>query len=440
MPTSRQGTTQIPYGKSRSFVTVFAFAQSVNLESRGPIDNVAPMFFNTVFMAFRELRANLLRTSLTCLGMIIGVAAVITVVAVMQGVSAQVMGDLSSMARNLIVIVPKREPGQDRRIQFKISDADAIRQEIAGAQIVAPIAENARMFSANGHEHETEVDGSTNALFEIRNWQMALGRRFTNTEINNASTVCVLGQMVRKELFGLQNPVGAIIRSGTFSCRVVGVMAVSAHSFITSDVDDVVIMPILTYQRRLSGNSDVNLINVMTPTTGQISGAISDITRLLRERRGITPERKDNFRVVDIRDEVKTLDSVGYKLSLAVGGVAAISLVVGGIGIMNVMLVAVTERTREIGIRMAVGAEQNDVLLQFLVEAVVLSLAGGIAGALLGFGGAAAIGSALNVPVYISAEILALGLGVPVMIGVLFGFFPALRASRLDPIDALRFE
>ena len=267
-----------------------------------------------------------------------------------------------------------------------------------------------------------------------------LGRQFTNTELNNASTVCVLGQMVRKELFGLQNPVGAIVRSGTFSCRVVGVMTASAHSFITSDVDDVVIMPILTYQRRLSGNSDVNLINVMTPTTGQISGAISDITRLLRERRGITPERQDNFRVVDIRDEVKTLDSVSYKLSLAVGGVAAISLVVGGIGIMNVMLVAVTERTREIGIRMAVGAEQKDVLLQFLVEAVVLSLAGGVAGALLGFGGAAAIGSAINVPVYISAEILALGLGVPTMIGVLFGFFPALRASRLDPIEALRFE
>lgn len=398
------------------------------------------MFFNTVFMAFRELRANLLRTSLTCLGMIIGVAAVITVVAVMQGVSAQVMGDLASMARNLIVIVPKREPGQDRRIQFKLSDVDAIRKEISGAQVVAPIAANSLLFSANGHEHETEVDGSTNELFEIRNWQMALGRRFTTTEINNASTVCVLGQMVRKELFGLQNPVGAIIRSGTFSCRVVGVMAVSAHSFITSDADDIVIMPILTYQRRLAGNNDVNLINVMTPTTSRISGAISDISSLLRERRGITPDRQDNFRVVDIRDEVKTLDSVGYKLSLAVGGVAAISLVVGGIGIMNVMLVAVTERTREIGIRMAVGAEQKDVLMQFLVEAVVLSLTGGIAGGLLGFAGAAAIGAAINVPVFVSLEVLALGLGVPTMIGVLFGFFPALRASRLDPIDALRFE
>ena len=217
---------------------------------------VAPIFFNCIFMAFRELRANVLRTSLTCLGMIIGVAAVITVVSVMQGVSRQVMQDVSEMAHNLIVIVPRREPGQDRRIQFKLDDVDAIRAQVQGAAFVAPSAENYLMFSANGHEHETDVEGTTIDMFTIRSWKLALGRGFTQPEVNNGATVCVIGQTLRKELFGLQNPIGATIRSGPFGCRVVGVLAVIGHSFITSDADDLVSMPISTFHKRLAGNTD----------------------------------------------------------------------------------------------------------------------------------------------------------------------------------------
>lgn len=398
------------------------------------------MFLNCVSMAFRELRANLLRSTLTCLGMIIGVAAVIMVVSVMQGVSRQVMDDVSAMARNLIVVVPKREPGQDRRVPFKREDADAIAAEIQGASAVAPIAENFLVFSANGHEHESDIEATTNTLFGIRNWQMAFGRRFTDAEVNNGATVCILGQTVRKELFGNQNPVGATVHSGSFSCRVIGVIATIGHSFVTSDADDMIVLPITTFHKRLAGNTDVQMINVMTQSSGQITPSIAVITDLLRQRRGIIGLRADNFRVVDIREEMKTLNSIAFKLSLTVGGVAAISLLVGGIGIMNIMLVAVTERTREIGIRMAVGALESDVLLQFLIEAVILSLAGGAAGATLGFLGAIGIGNMISVPVTLTLEVLAFGLGVPMLIGIVFGFFPALRASRLDPIDALRFE
>jgi putative ABC transport system permease protein len=193
-------------------------------------------------------------------------------------------------------------------------------------------------------------------------------------------------------------------------------------------------------QRRIDGNNNVDDIFVMAQSARQTTPVINAITLLMRERRGITGDRQDNFRVVDIREQVKTLDSIGFQLTLTIAGVAAISLVVGGIGIMNVMLVAVTERTREIGIRLAVGAQQSDVLLQFLVEAVVLSLVGGITGATLGFLGAMAIGGAIGVPIFVTFEVVALGFGVPTLIGIAFGFFPALRASRLDPIEALRYE
>jgi putative ABC transport system permease protein len=398
------------------------------------------MFLNTILMALRELRANLLRTSLTALGMIIGVAAVIVVVSVMQGVSRQVMDDVEAVARNMIIVQPRREPGQDRRVPLRLGDVEAIRNSINGLAGVAPQSSDYLMVSALGREYQTEVSGVTLEMFPIRNWKIGLGRNFTRAEINIGSTVCLLGDTPRKELFGNLNPVGATLRSGTFNCEIIGTIARSANSFVVNDADDMVIMPLAAFQRRLDGNSNVDAIFVMAQSKNQITPAVEAITRLMRERRGITGDRKNNFRVEDIREQVKKLQSIGFQLALTVAGVAAISLVVGGIGIMNVMLVAVTERTREIGIRLAVGAQQSDVLLQFLLEAVVLSLAGGVTGATLGFLGATAIGSAIGVPVAVTFEVVLLGFGVPTLIGIAFGFFPALRASRLDPIEALRYE
>ena len=398
------------------------------------------MFLSTLLMALRELRANLLRTSLTALGMIIGVAAVIVVVSVMQGVSRQVMDDVEAVARNMIIVQPRREPGQDRRVPLRLGDVEAIRNSINGLAGVAPQSSDYLMVSAIGREYQTEVSGVTLEMFPIRNWKIGLGRNFTRAEVNIGSTVCLLGDTPRKELFGNLNPVGATLRSGTFNCEIIGTIARSANSFVVNDADDMVIMPLAAFQRRLDGNSNVDAIFVMAQSKNQITPAVEAITRLMRERRGITGDRKNNFRVEDIREQVKKLQSIGFQLALTVAGVAAISLVVGGIGIMNVMLVAVTERTREIGIRLAVGAQQSDVLLQFLLEAVVLSLAGGVTGATLGFLGATAIGGAIGVPIGVTLEVVALGFGVPTLIGIAFGFFPALRASRLDPIEALRYE
>ena len=398
------------------------------------------MLLNTLFMALRELRANLLRTSLTALGMIIGVAAVIVVVSVMQGVSRQVMEDVQALARNMVIVQPRREPGQDRRVPLRLGDVEAIRNAVNGIAGVAPQSTDYLTVSANGRDYRTEVSGVTLDMFPIRNWKIGEGRSFTRAEINAGSTLCLLGDTPRKELFPNQSPVGATLRSGTFSCEIIGTIARTANSFVASDADDMIVMPLNAFQRRLDGNTNVDAIFVTAQSERQITPVIESITLLMRERRGITGDRKDNFRVQDIREQVKSLQSIGFQLGLTVAGVAAISLVVGGIGIMNVMLVAVTERTREIGIRLAVGAQQSDVLLQFLIEAVVLSLVGGLTGATLGFLGALVIGGAIGVPIGVTLEVVALGFGVPALIGIAFGFFPALRASRLDPIEALRYE
>jgi putative ABC transport system permease protein len=400
------------------------------------------MFFACVRMALRELRANLLRTGLTTLGIVIGVAAVVIVVTITQGVSTQLLNDIASRGKNAIHVEPRasRSGPMSRSTPFKLGDAEAIARDVSGLEAVAPSASSYLLFTASDRNYETEVVAITLPYLRIRRWEIGHGRAFSEAEARRGAPVCVLGDTVRAQLFGRQNPVGATVRSGKFTCEVIGVLLKKEGSALANDANDLIMMPITTFHRRLAGNDGVRRIWASAANGHDIDRVKAAIAKLMRERRSLKEGEDDDFRVTDQREIVQMVSSTMNLMSMGISGIAAISLIVGGIGIMNVMLVAVTERTREIGIRLAIGAQARDVALQFLVEAAVLSVAGGIAGALIGIGAAAALTSWLGVPFVLGAEIVALAFGVPAAIGVTFGFFPALRAARLDPIDALRFE
>jgi len=399
------------------------------------------MFFACVRMAFRELRANLLRTGLTTLGIIIGVAAVVIVVTITQGVSNQVLDDIASRGKNAIHIEPRAtRNGPMRSRPFVVADAEAVARDVAGLDGVAPRAGSYLLFTFGDRNYETDVLATTNPYFRVRRMEIGNGRGFTEGEVRRGASVCIVGETVRKQLYGAQNPVGTTVRSGSFSCEVVGVLKHKDGSAFTNDVNDVIVMPLATFHRRLAGHEWVNSIWASAANGHDIDRVKEAITKVMRERRKLKEDERLNFRVSDAREIVQMVGSTMALMSMGVSGVAAISLLVGGIGIMNVMLVAVTERTREIGIRLAIGAQARDVALQFLVEAVVLSAVGGVVGALVGIGASYAITGAIGVPFSVGGEIVALAFGVPAAIGVTFGFFPALRAARLDPIEALRFE
>lgn len=400
------------------------------------------MFFNCVLMALRELRANLLRTGLTTLGIIIGVAAVVIVVTITSGVSTQLLADISSRGHNALRVEPKasRTGMMGRATPFKIEDADAIAREVPMLEAVAPMASAYLLFTAGDRNYETEIVGTTLPYLKIRQWEIGRGRAFSEAEARRGAPLCLLGDTVREQLFGQQNPVGANVRSGSFTCEVVGVLSKREGSALNNDINDIVIMPIVGLQRRLQGNDNVRRIWTSVANAETLDPAKEAIGKVMRERRKLKGGEKDDFEVTDVRELVETVSSTMRLMSMGISGVAAISLIVGGIGIMNVMLVAVTERTREIGIRLAIGAQARDVAMQFLVESAVLSVAGGVVGALIGIGASYAICGAIGVPFVLGLEVVAMAFGVPAAIGVVFGFFPALRAARLDPIDALRFE
>lgn len=400
------------------------------------------MFFNCVLMALRELRANLLRTGLTTLGIIIGVAAVVIVVTITSGVSTQLINDIASRGHNALRLEPKmsRTGPMARATPFKIDDAEAVARDVPLLESVAPMTSAYLLFTAGDRNYETEIVGTTLPYLKIRQFEVGAGRAFSEAEARRGAPLCILGDAVREQLFGQQNPVGASIRSGTFTCEVVGVFAKRESSALTNDINDIIIMPILGLQRRLQGNDNVRRIWMSVANANEIDRAKEAVSKVMRERRKLKENEDSDFEVTDVREIIETVSSTMRLMSMGVSGVAAISLLVGGIGIMNVMLVAVTERTREIGIRLAIGAQARDVAMQFLVESAVLSVAGGIVGALIGIGASYAICGAIGVPFVLGMEVVGLAFGVPAAVGVIFGFFPALRAARLDPIEALRFE
>lgn len=403
------------------------------------------MLLETLVLAQWEIRRNVLRSSLTILGIVIGVAAVITMVTVGNGATAKVTSDISKLGSNLLQVRPGQGhhgPGGARTSSkdFEMADVTAIEQEISGLKAVAPIAGTGGQAIYGNQNWSATVTGSTNAFMEVREWKLESGRGFTNGEMRAGKAVCILGSTVREELFGGQDPLGATIRLRKISFKVIGALEPKGQSGFGTDQDDFVLIPLRTLQRRLEGNMDVKAVFVSAREGVSTSRVKADIEHLMRERRHIAPGKNDDFNVRDMQEIASTLTGATRVLTGLLGAVAAVSLLVGGIGIMNIMLVSVTERTREIGTRLAIGALEREVLMQFLVEAVVLSSFGGIFGTAIGLGAAAIGARALEVPFIFNPQIVLIAFAFSAAVGVLFGYVPARNAARMDPIEALRHE
>ncbi len=401
------------------------------------------MLANTLVLALREIRRNVLRSVLTILGIVIGVAAVIVMVTIGGGATAQVSQQIASLGSNLLMIRvgQHRGPGQDGAAPpFKIADAQALAREIPALVAVAP-SSSQRVTAVYGNANwATSITGIDNQFFTVRNWSVASGRRFLETELRAGKAVCIIGATVAQELFGRQDPLGRQIRLGSFSAAVIGVLEAKGQSTFGSDQDDLVLVPLRTFLRRIAGNQEISLIQVSVAEGRSTERAKEDIEYLLRERRHISGSESDDFQVRDLKEITKMLTGTTLILTTLLSAVAAVSLLVGGIGIMNIMLVSVTERTREIGIRLAIGALEREVLLQFLVEAMVLSSFGGLIGILLALTSSLGLARLLKIPFIFNPGIVVIAFLFSAAVGVIFGFFPARKAARLDPIEALRHE
>ena len=402
------------------------------------------MLLNAVILAFREIRRNVLRSSLTTLGIIIGVASVIMLVTLGNSATASVTASIASMGSNLLTILPgqQRGPGGVAATArpFRAQDAEAIERDLASVTAVAPIAATTLSVINGGKNRSTQITGSTNAYFGSGNWSLAKGRFFTDSELRSGAAVCVIGDTIREELIGLADPIGAAIRLRSMPCTIIGLLETKGQSTFGQDRDATIVIPLRTLQRRLTGNADVAQIQLSVPDSVSTTRARQDLFRLLRDRRNLAPNADDDFTIFAQEDLASTISGTTRTLTALLAAVAAISLLVGGIGIMNIMLVSVTERTREIGIRLAIGAFETDVLTQFLVEAVVLSAFGGLIGISFALAASAIVASALTLPFAVDLAVVLLAFLFSAGVGIVFGYFPARRAAHLNPIDALRHE
>jgi len=401
------------------------------------------MWWNALILALREIRRNVMRSFLTILGIVIGVAAVITMVTLGSGATLQVTEQLASLGSNLLTIIPGQRVGMGQRTtaaQFDLDDVEAIARDIPSIAGVAPASLQGVTAVFGNENWSTSVTGTNNQYLQVGNWMLASGRQFTDSEVRAGKAVCIVGETVRKELFGGQDPLGSKIRLEKFSCQVIGLLVAKGQSAMGSDQDDTIIIPLRTFQRRISGNQDISRVQVSVRDGASTEKVVQYITRLLRERRHISANEDDNFQVLDMKQLASMLTGTTRVLTMLLGAVAAVSLLVGGIGIMNIMLVSVTERTREIGIRLAIGALAREVLTQFLVEAVVLSSFGGIFGVVLALVASAGLTNVLQVPFVFNPGIVVIAFLFSAAVGVVFGYFPAKKAARLDPIEALRHE
>ncbi len=400
------------------------------------------MFLETVILSVREIRRNLMRSALTTLGIVIGVAAVIAMVTLGGGAQQRVSSDISGLGKNLLMVFPgARQRGPSTGgAPFKESDVQALERNIPNLERAAPMSSSqVRVVFANTN-WTTTVSGITDSYFAVRQWGLSAGRVFDEAEERSGRTVCILGETVRRKLFGVQDPIGARVRLGTGSCQVIGVLVAKGSSTFGQDQDDIVLLPLLAFQRRISGTDDISMIFLSATTGASIDKVKADTIALLKQRRHIVQGKADDFQVQDMREIEALVEGTTKLLTAFLGAVAAISLIVGGIGIMNIMLVSVTERTREIGIRLAIGAFEREVLMQFLVEAGALSLAGGVIGIIIGLIISAVVASLVHIPFVLNLPIIAIAFVFSALVGVVFGYFPARNAARLDPIEALRYE
>jgi putative ABC transport system permease protein len=401
------------------------------------------MLWNALLLALREIRRNLMRSALTMLGIVIGVASVIVMVNLGSGATAQVSEQIASLGSNLLMVRTGQRLGFGQRSEaeaFDIDDAEAIAREVGGVAAVAPGASQPMTAIYGNRNWSTTVTGSDNNYFPVGNWSLAKGREFSASELRAGAAVCILGDGVRKELFGSQEALGEKLRLNKLSCQVIGLLEAKGQSAGGRDQDDLVVIPLRTFWRRVAGNQDVQMIYVSAREGASTSKVQRDIELLMRERRRIAANEDDDFNVRDMKEIAEALTGTTKVLTTLLGAVAAVSLLVGGIGIMNIMLVSVTERTREIGIRLAIGALEREVLLQFLVEAVVLSSFGGLLGILLAVGTTYGLAALLGMPPLLDAGIMLLAFLFSAAVGVIFGFFPARKAARQNPIEALRYE
>ncbi|MGZ8430455.1 MAG: ABC transporter permease [Candidatus Deferrimicrobiaceae bacterium] len=405
--------------------------------------------YSAMKVAYRSLRANKMRSVLTMLGMIIGVAAIIAMVALGQGANERIAAQIASIGSNLLLVLPGSTTSGGLRSGFggvptlTMADAKAIGKELSAVRYQSPSIRSTAPVVYGNQNWSTIIQGVAPEFFNVRDWGVAAGRIFSPEDVDASAKVALLGQTVAESLFGGENPIGKIIRIKKVPVTVLGVMDAKGQSPQGQDQDDAVFVPITTAQKKLFGTAHVGTVGVIlvqAVDADSIGLAQQQVTDLLRQRHRIGRLQDDDFSVRNLSEMLAVAEASTRIMSLLLGAIASVSLLVGGIGIMNIMLVSVTERTREIGIRMAVGARERDILLQFLIEAVVLAVTGGSIGILLGVGGSALISRFAGWSTIVDPGAVFLAFGFSAAIGIFFGFYPARKASRLDPIEALRHE
>ena len=400
----------------------------------------------TGLIALRALRRNKLRSTLTALGIIIGVASVVAMVAVGNGAQARIEGQVSALGQNLLIVFAGARKtggvssGLGSASSITLADVDAINREVTDVVATSPeISTNAQVL-ANGRNWSTTVLGETPGYMKIRDWALTEGSMFSDREVRSAAKVALIGTKASSELFGPLNPVGQTVRIKNMPFTIIGLMATKGAGMGGNNQDDRLIIPYTSAMKRITGDKYLRMINVQINSADRMEIAQQQITSLLRQRHHLSSDQKDDFGIFNQKEIADTVGNISAVITLMLGAIAGMSLLVGGIGIMNIMLVSVTERTREIGIRVAVGAHGRDILLQFLIEAITLSLLGGAIGVGAGVGAAKLTEMFANFTPIVSPGSIILAFSVSFAIGVFFGFYPARKAAKLDPIDALRYE